>query len=429
MVAESTEANTSRRALVSWCMYDWANSAFPTVIVTFVFSAYFVGSVAETGIAGTVQWGYALALSGFAVALIGPVAGAVSDRRGARKSWLGLFTIVCIAGTAMTWFVRPEPGFAVMALVLFVLINFAFETGMVFYNSMLHDIAPKGRTGRLSGWAWGLGYFGGLTCLIMAYFAFINPETPLFGLDKSDGALEHVRFTTGPVVAVWFAVFALPLFLFVPERTIPGVSMATAAREGLATLWSTIREVKRHREIALFLLARLFFIDGLNTLFAFGAIYAREVFSMGMDEIFEFAIALNVTAGLGAIAAGYLDDKLGSKTTILLALAGLVAFGMPLLIVESKLWFWLLAVPLGLFMGPTQAASRTMMARLAPPGMMAEMFGLFAFSGKSTAFLGPLIYIWFTGAFHTPRAGMATIFVFLVVGGLLLLPVREPARG
>ncbi len=413
---------------MAWCLYDWANSAFPTIIVTFVFSTYFVGSVAETGIAGTVQWGYALSLSGLAVALIGPVAGAISDRRGARKSWLGAFSILCIAGAALTWFVRPEAGFVIMALVLIVISNTAFEICMVFYNSMLADVAPPGRMGRLSGWAWGLGYFGGLTCLIMAYFAFINPETPLFGLDKSDGAMEHVRFTTGPVVAVWFAVFALPLFLFVPERTIPGVAMATAVREGLATLWSTIREVRRYREIALFLLARLFFIDGLNTLFAFGAIYANKVFSMGTDEIFQFAIALNVSAGLGAIAAGYLDDKLGSKTTILLALAGLVAFGMPLLFVETKLWFWLLAVPLGLFMGPTPAASRTMMARLAPPGMMAEMFGLFAVSGKVTAFLGPAAYAWFTDAFQTQRAGMATIFVFIVAGAALLTQVREPAR-
>ncbi len=204
--------------------------------------------------------------------------------------------------------------------------------------------------------------------------------------------------------------------------------MATAAREGLATLWSTLRQIGRYRQIALFLLARLFFIDGLNTMFAFGAIYAAAIFSLDAGEIFQFAIALNVSAGLGAVAFGYLDDRLGSKTTILIALGGLTAFGMPLLIVETKLWFWLLAVPLGLFMGPTQAASRTMMARLAPPAMEAEMFGLFAFSGKVTAFLGPAAYAWFTDLFQTQRAGMATIFVFIVVGAVLLTQVREPAR-
>ncbi len=424
-----TASQAPRRARIAWCLYDWANSAYPTIIVTFVFSTYFVNSVAETGIKGSVQWGYALSLSGLAVAVIGPVAGAISDRRGGRKSWLGLFTIVCIAGAAMTWFVRPEPGYALLALALFMLTNTAFETGMVFYNSMLVDIAPEGRLGRLSGWAWGIGYFGGLTCLIIAYFAFIDPATPLFGLDKSAGALEHIRFTTGPVVAVWFAVFALPLFLLVPERAVARVSMARAAREGLATLWATIREIRHHRDIALFLLARLFFIDGLNTLFAFGAIFAARTFAMDTGEIFQFAIALNVSAGIGAIALGYLDDAIGSKTTILAALAGLIALGIPLLMVESKLWFWLLAVPLGLFMGPTQAASRTLMARLAPPAMEAEMFGLFALSGKVTAFMGPALFAWFTDYYQSERAGMATIFVFLVIGGLLLLAVREPARG
>lgn len=424
----SDHAPSPRRARIAWCLYDWANSAFPTIIVTFVFSTYFVTSVAENKIVGTVQWGYALSLSGLAVAVIGPIVGAISDRRGSRKSWLGLFTIICIACAALTWFIRPDAGYVIMALILIALANTAFEVSMVFYNSMLSDVAPEGRMGWMSGWAWGLGYFGGLTCLILAFVAFIDPETPLFGLDKRDGALEHIRFTTGPVVAVWFAVFSLPLFLLVRDRTIPGVSMANAARDGLATLWSTLRGIRRYREIALFLIARLFFIDGLNTMFAFGAIYAAGTFAMGQGEIFQFAIALNVTAGLGAIALGYMDDRLGSKATILIALAGLMVFGMPLLIVEEKLWFWLLAVPLGLFMGPTQAASRTLMARLAPPAMEAEMFGLFAFSGKVTAFLGPALYAWFTDAFQSQRAGMATIFVFIVVGAALLLPVREPAR-
>jgi UMF1 family MFS transporter len=418
----------SSGARFAWCLYDWANSAFPTIIVTFVFSTYFVKSVAEDEITGAVQWGYAMSLSGLAIAITAPIVGAISDKRGGKKSWLGVFSIICIAGAALTWFVRPEAEFVIVALVLIAVSNAAFEICMVFYNSMLVDVAPPGRMGWMSGWAWGLGYFGGLTCLILAYVSFIAPETPLLGLDKSDGALEHIRFTTGPVVAVWFSLFALPLFLFVPEGAASRISMAKAAREGLATLWSTIREVRRYRQIAIFLLARLFFIDGLNTMFAFGAIYAAAVFSLDAGEIFQFAIALNVSAGIGAVALGYLDDRLGSKATIFLALGGLLAFGAPLLIIESKLWFWLLAVPLGLFMGPTQAASRTMMARLAPAEMEAEMFGLFAFSGKVTAFLGPAAYAWFTDAFQTQRAGMATIFVFIVIGALLLTQVREPAR-
>ena len=318
----------------------------------------------------------------------------------------------------------------ILALVLVAVANTAFEICMVFYNAMLSDLVTEDRIGRLSGWAWGLGYLGGLSCLILAFVAFINPETPAFGLDTSDGALEHVRFTTGPVVAAWFAVFALPLFLWVrePERGAGVVDAISAVHEGVRTLIATLRQIGRYRDIALFLLARLFYIDGLNTMFAFGAIYAAGTFAMERGEIFQFAIALNVSAGLGAIALGYLDDRLGSKSTILVALAGLMAFGLPLLFIESKLWFWLLAVPLGLFMGPTQAASRTLMARLAPPEMKAEMFGLFAFSGKVTAFLGPALFAILTDAFQSQRAGMAVVFVFVVVGAMLLLPVREPKR-
>ena len=163
---------------MAWCLYDWANSAFPTIIITFVFSTYFVKSVAENEIAGAIQWGYALSLSGVAISIIGPVVGAISDRRGIQKSWLAIFTVLCIASAALTWFVRPEPEFVIMALLLVARGNTAFEICMVFYNSMLADIAPPGRMGWMSGLAWGLGYLGGLACLILAYFAVIAPPSP-----------------------------------------------------------------------------------------------------------------------------------------------------------------------------------------------------------------------------------------------------------
>ena len=420
----ASPAAGNRRAQISWCLYDWANSAFPTIIVTFIFATYFTKSVAVSEIEGTVQWGYAVSLSGLAIAFLSPIIGAISDHAGPRKPWLALLSGVAIAAAALTWFVRPDASFVILALVLFALGNTAFEMGMVFYNAMLIDLAPPEKIGRLSGWGWGVGYFGGLTCLILVYLAFISPETPLFGLSKADDALEHIRIN-GVAVALWFTLFALPLFLFTADRPSAGVSVALAVRRGLTTLWMTIRRVRDYSNIARFLLARLLYIDGLNTLFAFGAIYAAGTFGMTFEEIFQFAIALNITAGIGAILFGYVDDWLGSKRTIILALIGMVGLSIPLLLVESKLLFWVFAVPLGLFMGPTQAASRTMMARLTPEGMEAEMFGLFAFSGKVTAFLGPALLAWVTDIFDSQRAGMSTILIFLVAGGLLLLPVRE----
>lgn len=420
----ASPAAGDRRAQISWCLYDWANSAFPTIIVTFIFATYFTKSVAVSEIEGTVQWGYAVSLSGLAIAFLSPIIGAISDHAGPRKPWLALLSAVAIAAAGLTWFVQPEASFVILALLLFAVGNTAFEMGMVFYNAMLIDLAPPEKIGRLSGWGWGVGYFGGLTCLILVYLAFISPDIPLFGLSKADDALEHIRIN-GVAVALWFSLFALPLFMFTSDRPAAGVSAALAIRRGLLTLWQTIRRVRDYGNIARFLLARLLYIDGLNTLFAFGAIYAAGTFDMSFEEIFQFAIALNITAGIGAILFGYVDDWLGSKRTIIVALIGMIGLSIPLLLVESKLLFWIFAVPLGLFMGPTQAASRTMMARLTPEGMEAEMFGLFAFSGKVTAFLGPALLAWVTDIFASQRAGMATILIFLVAGGLLLLPVRE----
>ena len=412
-----------RWALVSWCVFDWANSAFPTVIVTFVFSAYFVRSVAADTTTGTAQWGYALAISGLLVAVLGPVLGAIADQRGRHKPWLGTLTVLCVAATALLWFVRPQPDWVVWALVVFVLANTAFEMGTVFYNAMLPGIVPDRRIGRASGWGWGSGYLGGLGCLALALVVFVEPEVALFGLDAA--IAEPVR-AVAPMVALWFAVFSLPLFLLAPDRPGRGVSIAVAAGDGLRELWQTLRQVRHNANIARFLLARLLYIDGLNTLFAFGGIYAAGSFGMDMGEIIRFGIALNVTAGAGAAAFAWIDDWIGARRTILIALCGVVVFGIPLLIVESKAAFWALALPLGIFMGPAQAASRSLMVRLAPPQKMTEMFGLFALSGKITAFLGPALLAWATLAFSSQRAGMATVIVFVAAGAAVLLTVKEP---
>lgn len=229
------------------------------------------------------------------------------------------------------------------------------------------------------------------------------------------------------MVAIWFAVFCIPLFLFVPDAPSAGLRPAVAAREGIATLIATLKRVRDYRQVAWFLLARVFYVDGMNTMFAFGGIYAAGTFGMTVAEVIQFGIALNISAGLGAVGFAWLDDRMGAKKTIAIALTGLIALGIPLLLVDSKMWFWIVGVPLGIFMGPAQAASRSLMARLAPPELRTEMFGLFAFSGKATAFMGPAILGVVTATMESQRAGMATIVVFLVAGLIILLwKVREP---
>lgn len=411
------------KAVLGWCFYDWAISAYNTVIGTFVFSVYFTKAVAASEVEGTAGWGRALAVAGLLVAVLSPVLGAVADRGGRRKPWLALFTVLTVAASAALWFVKPDPGFVPLALAAVVVGTLFFELATVFYNAMLTDLAPEDRIGRVSGWGWGLGYIGGLSALVVCLFALVQTETPLFGL-LGTAEQENVR-ATSVVVALWLAVFSLPLFLLTPDRAGGGVPLGRAVREGVAMLAGTIRSLPGHANLLRYLLASAIYRDGLNTLFAFGGIYAAGSFGMSFEEIVVFAIALNVTAGLGAIGFAWIDDRIGARRTILLSLAGLIGFGAPLLLVQSKAAFWVLALGLGVFVGPAQAAGRSLMARLSPPRMATEMFGLYALSGRAVAFLGPLLLAWATEAFDSQRAGMATILLTFAAGFALMLGVRE----
>lgn len=412
-----------RRAVFSWCLFDWANNSYPTVITTFVFAAYFTRAVAETPEQGTFLWGQATGLAGLAVALTGPVLGAIADRAGARKPWIFWFSLVCIAASAALWFVEPTSDHIPRALLLVAVAALGYEYAGIFYNAMLPDLAGNGRTGRLSGWGWAAGYGGGLLCLVVALFALVQADPPPFGLDPE--LAEPVR-ATALLVALWYLVFMVPFFLWTPDRPRTGVPMAQAAREGLAELRRLLRDIRQYGTVVRFLLARMFYTDGLVTLFAFGGIYAAGTFGMSFAEIIQFGIAMNVTAGLGAFLFAWVDDWIGPKRTILITLLFLIGFGFAVLLVESVMWFWILALTLGLFVGPAQAAGRSLMARLAPVGKEAEMFGLFALSGKATAWAGPMLLGWATFAFDSQRAGMATILAFFVVGLLILLPLKEP---
>jgi len=412
-----------KRAIISWCLYDWANSAYPTVVITFVFGAYFTTAVAETPESGAEVWGYAVGIAGLAVALFSPVLGAIADQGGRRKPWRAVLTLASVATTALLWYTRPDSADIMWALVFVMLSSIAFEFGLVFYNAMLPDLAGPDRVGRVSGWGWALGYAGGLTCLVIALFGFVKAETPLFGIPTEDAA--HVRAVM-LLAAAWFALFSLPLFLFTPDRPPTGRGASSAVREGLATLRATIRDIRNYGAILRFLVARMLYADGLVTLFAVGGIYAAGTFGMDFGEVVQFGIALNLMAGLGALAFAWADDWLGAKPVIVVSLIALIGLGAGALVVESKTAFWIIGMALGVFVGPSQSASRSMMARLAPEGLRTEMFGLYALSGRATSFMGPIAFGFATGYFGSQRAGMATILIFLVAGLLLLIPVREP---
>ncbi len=404
----------------AWASYDVANSAFPTIISTFVIATYFTASVAASPVEGQAMWAWMQALVGLTVGLLSPVLGAVADAGGRRRGMLLVLTLLTALATAMIWFIRPEPGYAVTALLLVGIASIGFELGTVFYNAMLPGVARPEAMGRVSGIGWAMGYGGGLVCLALCLVLLVQPDPALFGLNREAG--EHIR-ATALLVGAWMMIFCWPVLIAVRDP-VQRPPIRQAISTGLSEIARLLRSLPREPVLARFLLARLFYTDGLNTLFAFGAIYAAGRFGMGFSEILLFGILLNITAGLGALLGGMVEDGLGSRRTVLISLGCIILIGLGLLLVEGRTMFWVLGGGLGLFFGPAQAASRTLMARLAPPGEVGAWFGLFALSGRVTGFIGPALLAIATAAFASQQAGMAVVVGLMALGFVVLLTVR-----
>jgi len=415
---------TPRRGLIGWALYDWANSPYTTLIITFVFAAYFSQGIVGDEVRGQELWGYTASIAGLIIAIGSPILGAIADAGGRRKPWLFVFTAICVVGSWMLWYAEPSADFTTWAMIWVVVATVGFEFGIVFNNAMLPDLVPEKRLGRWSGWAWGLGYFGGLAAMVLALLGFVQAETPLFGLSK-DGA-EHVRMV-GPLAAIWFVAFCWPMFLWTPDRVKTPMALGDKVTKGFALLAQTFREVRQHGNIVRFLIGRMIYADGLVTVFAFGGIYAAGTFGMELAEVITFGIVLNVTAGIGAFCFAWVDDWIGSKKTIVISLVGLTGCALGAILAVDVSWFWIWGSMLGIFVGPTQAASRSLMARLSPPDQTTEFFGLYALTGKATAFVGPALVAVVTASMQSQRWGLAVVLGFFAVGLAILLTVREPA--
>ena len=404
-------SKSSKKAKFGWALYDWASSPVPTLHATFVFAVYFTTTIAPEN--GTVLWAQMTSIAALAVALASPFVGRFADSHGLIKQGLTGALLMGAIAVMFLWFAEPDAAFITFALLISALSIFMMEISFVFYNALLVHLVPEDRMGRISGIAWGTGYVGAVVALGLALAIFILPEQAPFGLDES--ASEHVRATM-IFAGAWALIFSIPLFLFVPKPPATPV-------EGryFDQIKSAIIDASKIPTMVRFLIARMAFNDGLVTLFALGGIFAAKVYGFTQTEILLFAISLNISAGIGAILGGWADDKLGSLRTVRLSLYGLIIFGLIAILAPSKMIFWGATLCLGIFVGPSQAASRSYVARLAPEESKASLFGLYMLSGKATSFIGPMIYGWLVLATGLERAGMAIVIILTLIG-LWLLP-------
>lgn len=404
-----------RRQIISWALYDFANSSFTTLVVTFIFSVYFTQRIATSPEHGTILWSRAVNVSALIAALITPLLGAIADHSARKKFFLLVTTVQCIVFTTLLFFVGP--GETTQALLFFVIANIGFEAGYVFYNAFLPEISTPQTIGRVSGIGQAMGYAGGLLCLFIA-LGMVRGGWP------GEGDLP-IR-ATNLLVAVWFLIFCIPAFLYLKEPVRSGgLGIVAATQQGFQRLRVTFGRLRSYREVAKLLLAHLVYNDGLVTVFSFASIFAAAVFGMTTKDLIILGIALNVAAALGSLAFGFLNDRIGGKRTITITLVALIIATIWGASAQSVGGFWAAAILLGIMVGPNQSASRSLLGVLVPENKHGEFFGFFAFSGKLASLLGPLLYGTVVQVTGSQRWAMGSIIVFFFVGLILLQFVRE----
>lgn len=400
-----------KKQIISWSLYDFANQPYTTLIITFIYSAFFVNYIAGDEQQGTFLWANAISITAITVAFISPILGAFADNTGYRKSFLVFFTLICCLFTSLLYF--PDKGDIFLALTFVVISNISFEMGTVFCNSYLNDLSSKKNIGKISGNAWGLGFVGGLLALLVSFL--------LFDVNNSSEVKQVNLF-----VAAWFLIFSLPTFFFLKDSKRQKINKENIL-SSFKSILQTFKEISRYKIIVRFLIARLFYNDGLITIFALGGIYAIGTLNFTMQEVLILGIVLNVFAALGSFVFGLIEDRIGVRKVINLSLVVLVistflAFISPWTL-YPKIFFWTSGVLLGTMVGPNQSCSRSYMAQIIPEDKKNEFFGFYAFTGKATSFLGPLMFGFLT-KIYSQQIGLLSVLVFFIIG-LIIFNKRE----
>ena len=426
-------AKNKKLATFSWALWDWAEQPYPTLMQTFIFPLYLTGAVAANVKNPDVFVGWSTAIAGVLLAVMAPVMGRRSDENGRRKFWLIVNTAILALITGLSFFVEPKPEYFLFGLILYGLGSVIQESAFINYYAMLKGVTTDKNIGRVSGFAWGLGYIGGIVLLLISLVGFVLPKGQVhwFGLTEENGINIRSIFLLS---AIWIAVFSIPLLLWVPE--IP--KKVGAGKESILDSYKLLfQQLKTLRQQApetfKFLISSAIYRDGLAGVFTFGAIIGQRAFGFETTSIMFYGIAANIVAAIGAAIGGWLDDKIGSRAVIAGSLVGLI-FGSVSVFVfapAGPITFWVFGLLLTLFVGPAQASSRTFVSRFTPHGREGEVFGLYQTTGRAISFLSGTMYATsilladsLLGGNNHSIYGIWGIAIILVVGLFLLLRVH-----
>ncbi len=397
----------NRKQILSWCLFDFANSSYSAVIAAVIFPVFYVSSIVGNASGqGDVWWGRAISISMAIVALSSPLLGGIADYSGRRKRLLFIYTAVCVI--AISLFPLLRTGMVLEGFFLILIANIGMEGGLVFYNSFLPEIADREYQGRVSAWGFGVGYVGSIFSLLFAL--------PL---------VKAGRFAeTWVMVAFFFAFFSLPAFILLPKDRGIGLSVVGSAAKGWTYLKSVMREIFSRRELRKFVLAYLVYEDGVNTVIVFSSIFAATTLGFSPQELIGLYLIVQVTALVGAFVMASPIDIWGPKKVVTLSLMLWSTVTVAAYFIEAKTEFFVLASVAGLGLGTVQAASRAFFTQFIPPGRESEYFGIYSLVGKSSAVLGPLLFGYISSTFGNQRPAILAVSLFFIGGFILLRTVK-----
>ena len=406
------------KKIFNFALYDFANSAFTTIVITFIFATYFAKQIAPNPILGQSYWGWAIGATGVLVAIIGPILGSFADKKNYTEFFIKLFTIMCITLTALLWFSKPSEKYLLFTLIIVASANFFYELSLIFYNSILKRISDSNNLGKSSGFSFAFGYIGGILILIICIKMFIDNDALPFGLSKENS--ENIR-ATSIVVAIWYLIFSIPFLMSLKKKINHNIEVPSNNIKKIKDLiWD-----KGLNNLGKFLIARMLYADGLNAIIVMGGIFAVGVFKLEIKDLLVLSILMNITAFIGAIIGGYANDRFTSKSVIIFSLLGLIFSSTIILFIKTQLLFLIFAAINGFFIGPIQSASRVFITKSIDQNNQASGFGLFALSGKLTSFIGPLLVSTITYISNSQRIGFSSAIILLLIGLFILLKVKK----